>query len=203
MKTLFTISLILFSQQLLASQFGNWTRHADRNQYRVDTPIVEVTDNTLRLRVDRGKKSQPGKHRKQEQKRQHAKHRKHDAKKYHRTDRPRQDHQYSYRPAKRWQSVTAFRGRSGRDVTRHLNVQERVKALSIQATKRGMYIRRAHALLGNGRWIRVEGLEGHVNLGERVNHRLSRDRYVKQVVLDIEPSRSKRGYAELLVRPAD
>ena len=108
---------------------------------------------------------------------------------------------HNYRP-RQWQAVTGFRGRSGRDVTRYINVDDRVRALSIQGTKRAMYIREAHALLGNGRWIRVEGLEGYVGRGERIKHRLRNPRFVQKVVLEVEPARHKRGYAQLLVKPA-
>lgn len=114
----------------------------------------------------------------------------------------RQDTKKQVHKPRRWEKVSAFRGRSGKDVTRYINVNDRVKALSIQGTKRAMYIRKAHALMGNGRWVRVRGLEGYVAYGERIKHRLRKDRFVKQVVLEVEPARYKRGYAELLVRPA-
>lgn len=147
----------------------------------------------------------------------HAKkrdHRRYDAGKY---DQGRYDHRKSYKrdhhhnnrysdhhkynPA-RWQPVQSFRGRSGRDVTRYISVQDKVDALSIQGIKRSLYIREAYALMGNGRWVRVKGLEGYVGRGERLRHRLRNSRYVQKVVLDIEPGRYKRGYAELFVRPA-
>jgi hypothetical protein len=142
-------------------------------------------------------------HKQQEHHRQHygnkQKHA-HGHRRDHRGDHHR-NHYRDYKP-RRWQTVQAFRGRSGKDVTRYINVNDRVRALSIQGTKRGMYIRKAHALMGNGRWVRIRGLEGYVARGERIKHRLRRDRFVNQVVLEVEPARYKRGYAELLVRPA-
>lgn len=134
---------------------------------------------------------------------------------HHRPDERRHDHRqdrryksdkrhhrdHSYRP-RPWQVVSAFRGRTGKDVTRYIGVDDRVHALSVTGLKRAMYIRRAYALLGNGEWIRIRGLEGYVNHGESVRHRLRHARYVRQVALDIEPARHKRGYAELKVRPA-
>lgn len=102
----------------------------------------------------------------------------------------------------RWETVGSFRGRSGKHVTRQINVDERVQALSLQGTKRGMVVRRAHALLGNGRWVRVEGLEGHLRYGEQSKHRLHKARHVQKVVLDIAPDRYKRGYADLRIKSA-
>ena len=103
---------------------------------------------------------------------------------------------------KRWETVSAFRGRSGKVVTRQIQVGEEVRALSIAGTKRGMVVRRAKALLGNGRWIRLEGLEGHVTHGEQVSHRLHNPRHIRRVLLDIAPDRDKRGYGELQIKPA-
>ena len=111
-------------------------------------------------------------------------------------------HHGEYKTSRRWEPVQGFRGRSGRDVTRYIGVNDHVRALSIEGTKRGMYIRKAYALLGNGRWVRVHGLEGYVSRGERISHRLRYSRYVKQIVLDVEPAHYKRGYAQLLVRRA-
>ena len=102
----------------------------------------------------------------------------------------------------RWETFGSFRGRSGKHVTRQIHVDERVKALSLQGTKRGMVVRRAHALLGNGRWVRIEGLEGHLRYGEQTKHRLRRPRHVQKVVLDIAPDRYKRGYADLRIKSA-
>ncbi len=116
-------------------------------------------------------------------------------------DDHRHHQQHDYKP-RRWQAVSAFRGRTGKDVTRYIGVEDRVQALSIAGTKRAMYIRRAYALMGNGKWIRIQGLEGYVSRGETVRHRLRHPRYVRQIALDIEPARYKRGYAELRVRPA-
>ncbi|MFN3235650.1 MAG: hypothetical protein ACE37D_01190 [Pseudomonadales bacterium] len=141
-------------------------------------------------------------HHKQYRKDKHQQYRKHyrqDTKKQ--VHQHRRDHRNDYKP-RRWEKVSAFRGRSGKDVTRYINVNDRVQALSIQGTKRAMYIRKAHALMGNGRWVRVRGLEGYVGHGERIKHRLRKDRFVNQVVLEVEPARYKRGYAELLVRPS-
>ena len=102
----------------------------------------------------------------------------------------------------RWETVDSFRGRSGKLVTRQINVDERVQELSLQGTKRGMVVRRAHALMGNGRWVRIEGLEGHLRHGEQVKHRLRKPRHVQKVVLEIAPERYKRGYADLRIKSA-
>lgn len=111
-------------------------------------------------------------------------------------------HRKSHQKAHRWEHIQGFRGRSGREVTRYIGVNNRVRALSIEGTKRAMYIREAYALMGNGRWVRVHGLEGYVSRGERLRHRLRNPRFVQKVVLEVEPARYKRGYAQLLVRPA-
>ncbi|MFT4797685.1 MAG: hypothetical protein ACJAYE_002887 [Candidatus Azotimanducaceae bacterium] len=102
----------------------------------------------------------------------------------------------------RWETIGSFRGRSGQHVTRQIHVDERVRALSLQGTKRGMVVRRAHALLGNGRWVRIEGLEGHLRHGEQTKHRLRKPRHIQKIVLDIAPDRYKRGYADLRIKSA-
>jgi len=104
--------------------------------------------------------------------------------------------------SRHWQTVSAFRGRSGKVVTRQFRVGEMVNALSIESTKRGMVIHQAHALLGNGRWVRLEGLEGHIRDGERARHRLHNSRFVRRVELEVGPGRYKRGYGQLQVSSA-
>lgn len=111
------------------------------------------------------------------------------------------DDYHDYKP-RRWQPVSGFRGRTGRDVTREIHVKDRVRALSIEGTKRDMVIREAYALMGNGRWKRLHGLEGYLRCGERVKHRLRNPRFVQRIVLEVEPARYKRGYAKLFVKPA-
>lgn len=104
--------------------------------------------------------------------------------------------------SRKWQTVSAFRGRSGKVVTREFRVGEKVNALSIQGTKRAMVIRRAHALMGNGRWVRLGGLEGHIANGERAKHRLHNSRFVRRVELEVAPGRYKRAYGNLQVSSA-
>lgn len=216
------LSILILLTSISAQAETNWwntdARHGDRYEHQLDHKQERKHrrhDQVAEHRQDhkkehRDERRDDRKHHRQEHRRDHQEHRrdhKYDRYANHnhrRHDRHHRDDHYKshkYSPRK-WQTVRGFRGRSGRDVTRYIAVQDRVRALSIQGTKRSMYISEAYALMGNGRWVRVRGLEGYVGRGERIKHRLRNPRYVQKVVLHVEPARHKRGYAELLVRPA-
>lgn len=207
-----TLNILLLGT-LLASSFAvnaaAENRHSDRFQYRIYDEYVSKylerinhkKQNHRNRQKSHDKSYSNGYRNKHANK--HAKghydydNRRYDGHQDNRHNRHNQAHNRS-----RWETVGSIRGRSGKHVTRDINVDERVQALSLQGTKRGMVVRRAHALLGNGRWVRVEGLEGHLRHGEQSKHRLHRARYVQKVVLDIAPDRYKRGYADLRIKPA-
>ncbi|MFT5929291.1 MAG: hypothetical protein ACI805_002423 [Candidatus Azotimanducaceae bacterium] len=210
---------------LLAANASADGWHADRNNFRVIEEIEtahQISHNKHKKRhVDKrhDSKQHPGKNRFEDN-------RGHDRRTQYNNERPHNDHRshnkggrysddqnHKYRDRtdnrhgqqqrnRNWQTVSNFRGRSGKVVTRQFRVGEKVNALSIEGTKRGMVIRRAHALLGTGRWVRLEGLEGHITNGERARHRLHNSRFVRRVELEIGPGRYKRGYGKLQVSSA-
>ena len=175
------------------------TAQADSRWWRDDGRRVEAYEHKVH---HAHKKHQKQKHKhEQKHKQQHRRDHIQNGSELFRKDYNRNKGHHDYRP-RRWEPVQSFRGRSGKDVKRYIEVQDRVHALSIQGTKRAMYIREAYALMGNGRWVRVKGLEGYVRRGERLKHRLRNPRFIQRIVLEVEPARYKRGYAELSVRPA-
>ena len=106
---------------------------------------------------------------------------------------------YDYKPVQ-WQFVSDFRSRKGKDVDRTINVNERVIALELEGRKRDLIIDRAYAELGNGRVIRLHGLEGYLEKGDHLRHRLNNARFVERVVFEINATGYKRGYARLSIR---
>jgi hypothetical protein len=212
-----TLNIVLLGT-LLASSFAvnaaAENRHSDRVQYRIYDEHVSKHQKRINHNKQNHQNRQKGHDQSHEQRysngssngssnkhsNKHSKgHSDYDDRRYdgHQDNRHNQAHSRG-----RWETVGSIRGRSGELVTRQINVDERVQALSLQGTKRGMVVRRAHALLGNGRWVRVEGLEGHLRHGEQSQHRLHRASHVQKVVLDIAPDRYKRGYADLHIKTA-
>lgn len=203
MKALVIFTALIFTSMTLftsTAQASPWTQIGDRKHERYEHKfeVNQHKRNTAHSKNARSKKTH-----------KHAHHNQHSRQHFNQQGKRFQEDNYKrdrsgkkdYRP-RAWQTIAPFRGRTGKDVTRYLGVEDRVQALSIQGTKRAMYIRKAYALMGNGRWVRLRGLEGYVGHGEIVRHRLKNARYVQHVALDIEPARHKRGYAKLMVRPA-
>ncbi|MFT7244570.1 MAG: hypothetical protein ACI82A_001928 [Candidatus Azotimanducaceae bacterium] len=208
-----TLNIVLLGT-LLASSFAvnaaAENRHSDRVQYRIYNEHVSKHQKRINHKKQNHQSRQKSheqsysnghtnKHTNKHSNKPSKSHSDYDDRRYdgHQDNRHNQAHSRG-----RWETVGSIRGRSGKHVTRQINVDERVQALSLQGTKRGMVVRRAHALLGNGHWVRVEGLEGHLRHGEQSKHRLHKARHVQKVVLDIAPDRYKRGYADLRIKTA-
>jgi hypothetical protein len=170
------ITLLLAATLISASGYAHDTERGKKNQYRNHKEAISHHHHEVRNRYGRTG--------------------------YERSEHNRRSDKDARNTHRKWQTVSSFRGRSGIEVTRSIPVHEKVKALSIQGTKRGMIVRRAYAVMGNGRWVRLHGLEGRILRGDQVRQRLNHPRHVRRVVLDIAPSRFKRGSGELKVRTA-
>ena len=203
-KLTLVLTTTLMTTLMATSSYADGRWQEDRNQYRVITELF-YPHQTVRLKTELHKEAHKDlRNQLRRDKRQHdyqdQRNNKHHGTSSQTTSQQHSKH--SKHRGQRWEPVSAFRGRSGKTVTRSIRVQDKVDALAIQGTKRGMNIQSAHAVMGNGRWVRLRGLEGRVRHGEQLKHRLRHSRHVQKVVINVAPDRYKRGYAELSVKTA-
>lgn len=100
----------------------------------------------------------------------------------------------------RWQSVGDFRTRRHHTSEPIVGIDRRVSAIQLEGLKRTAYVRRAFVATHRGRMIRVPELEGRLAAGTSKTVRLHRERYITNLILEVDSRHHKRSYVRVKVR---
>ena len=114
-------------------------------------------------------------------------------------DRARKQHQ-ARRYSGRWQSVGDFRTRKHHTSEPVVGIDRRVSAIQLEGLKRTAYVRRAYVATHRGRMIHVPELEGRLVAGSSKTVRLHGERYITNLVLEVDSRHHKRSYVRVNVR---
>ena len=79
-------------------------------------------------------------------------------------------------------------------------VNRRISAIALSGIKRDTRVRRAWVEFGNGKRVPLHAFRGTVRDGESVRHRFRRDRYVRNLILDVRPDQRQRAAISVDVR---
>ncbi len=116
----------------------------------------------------------------------------------------RHDNDHHSRANRDWSRDHANWAESGRFKTRRhhrshpvVPINARLNIIQLKGLKRHARIYEAYAELGNGTLIALPELRGHIVNGGTLNARVSGNRYVKNLILQVAPGGHRRAYVQV------